>query len=241
MPYANLTNPQTLNLYAMVSDNPETFADFDGHAPPEESQANEGSDTNTGCNYTSNKCDDNTSNHDQGVWDSIKAGVGKALSNMVQDAVASIPSASELGGYSDIAGHQAPPEQASNATEAVAMAATKAAVIAGPALLGGVGEGAAAETPGKAALLQMNKAAGDAFRDAVAGSLKAAGRDVQTEVTKQTPFGKRVVDIEVSHNGKTLGGVETKTGNSPYKPSQRAKDTYLKQQGYPVNLVRKAE
>ncbi len=31
MPYANLSNPQTLNLYAMVSDNPETFADLDGH------------------------------------------------------------------------------------------------------------------------------------------------------------------------------------------------------------------
>jgi RHS repeat-associated protein len=31
VPYANLTNPQTLNLYAMVSDNPETFADLDGH------------------------------------------------------------------------------------------------------------------------------------------------------------------------------------------------------------------
>jgi hypothetical protein len=39
--------------------------------------------------------------------------------------------------------------------------------------------------------------------------------------------------------GKVLGGVETKTGNSPYKPSQRAKDEYLKQTGYPVNLVRK--
>ena len=32
VPYANLTNPQTLNLYAMVSDNPESFADLDGHA-----------------------------------------------------------------------------------------------------------------------------------------------------------------------------------------------------------------
>jgi RHS repeat-associated protein len=31
VPYANLTNPQTLNLYSMVSDNPETFADLDGH------------------------------------------------------------------------------------------------------------------------------------------------------------------------------------------------------------------
>jgi RHS repeat-associated protein len=35
VPYANLTNPQTLNLYAMVSDNPETFADLDGHCDPE--------------------------------------------------------------------------------------------------------------------------------------------------------------------------------------------------------------
>jgi RHS repeat-associated protein len=33
VPYANLTNPQTLNLYAMVSDNPESFADLDGHTP----------------------------------------------------------------------------------------------------------------------------------------------------------------------------------------------------------------
>jgi RHS repeat-associated protein len=32
VPYADLTNPQTLNLYAMVRDNPETFADLDGHA-----------------------------------------------------------------------------------------------------------------------------------------------------------------------------------------------------------------
>src|SRR5262250_652654 len=31
VPYANLTNPQTLNLYAMVRDNPETYADLDGH------------------------------------------------------------------------------------------------------------------------------------------------------------------------------------------------------------------
>ncbi len=31
VPYANLNNPQTLNLYAIVADNPETFADLDGH------------------------------------------------------------------------------------------------------------------------------------------------------------------------------------------------------------------
>ena len=33
VPYANLSNPQTLNLYAMVADDPESFADLDGHQP----------------------------------------------------------------------------------------------------------------------------------------------------------------------------------------------------------------
>ena len=42
VPYANLTNPQTLNLYAMVADDPESFADLDGHetaatSPPAQS------------------------------------------------------------------------------------------------------------------------------------------------------------------------------------------------------------
>ena len=31
VPYANLSNPQTLNLYGMVNDDPESFADLDGH------------------------------------------------------------------------------------------------------------------------------------------------------------------------------------------------------------------
>jgi len=34
VPYAQLTNPQTLNLYAYVNNNPETFADVDGHLWP---------------------------------------------------------------------------------------------------------------------------------------------------------------------------------------------------------------
>ena len=31
VPYANLSNPQTLNLYSMVADDPESFADLNGH------------------------------------------------------------------------------------------------------------------------------------------------------------------------------------------------------------------
>jgi RHS repeat-associated core domain len=38
IPYANLTNPQTLNLYAMVADDPESFADLDGHQEVPESE-----------------------------------------------------------------------------------------------------------------------------------------------------------------------------------------------------------
>ena len=86
--------------------------------------------------------------------------------------------------------------------------------------------------------IKDNKAKGDAYRDQVASTLTSAGKSVKKEVGKQTPFGRRVIDIEVQHNGKTEGGVETKTGQSRYTPSQRAKDNYLKQQGYPVDLVR---
>ncbi len=39
VPYANLTNPQTLNLYSMVADDPESFADLDGHGPAGTSSA----------------------------------------------------------------------------------------------------------------------------------------------------------------------------------------------------------
>ncbi len=86
--------------------------------------------------------------------------------------------------------------------------------------------------------IQENKVKGDAYRDEVADALKSSGKDVKTEVTKKTPFGPRRMDIEVKHNGKA-SGVETKTGNSRYRPSQRAKDNYLRKHGYPVNLVRK--
>ncbi|MDP9178985.1 MAG: hypothetical protein M3O61_15005, partial [Gemmatimonadota bacterium] len=89
--------------------------------------------------------------------------------------------------------------------------------------------------------VQANKKAGDAFRDPVADGLKAEGRDVQKEVVKKTPFGPRVIDIEVSQGGKVRGGIETKVGNSPYKPSQRAKDWWLRKvKDYIVVVVRQA-
>jgi hypothetical protein len=64
------------------------------------------------------------------------------------------------------------------------------------------------------------------------------GYTVRTEVTKLTPFGRRVIDIEVWKDGTLLGGIEAKYGNSIYRASQMAKDYWLKMQGYIVNVVR---
>jgi RHS repeat-associated protein len=46
VPYANLNNPQTLNLYAFVNDNPESFADLDGHDPGVCNSGGSGGDRN---------------------------------------------------------------------------------------------------------------------------------------------------------------------------------------------------
>jgi RHS repeat-associated protein len=87
--------------------------------------------------------------------------------------------------------------------------------------------------------VQANRAAGNAFRDEIAALLRAAGREVATEVYKPTPFGKRFIDIEVSLNGEVLGGIETKLGTSAYRASQRAKDAWLwLRERYIVNVVR---
>ena len=74
----------------------------------------------------------------------------------------------------------------------------------------------------------------------MADLMRAAGRGVETEVRKNTPFGTRIIDVEVSNGGQILGGIETKVGNSRYLPSQRAKDWWLRMvENYPVNVVRK--
>ena len=47
IPYADLTNPQTLNQYVIVHDNPNTFADLDGH----EDDDGGGNDTGGSADY----------------------------------------------------------------------------------------------------------------------------------------------------------------------------------------------
>jgi RHS repeat-associated protein len=63
VPYANLTNPQTLNLYSMVADDPESFADLDGHL-----------NTGLGCSDHGGDCTNDARLRDCGATGGLCAG-----------------------------------------------------------------------------------------------------------------------------------------------------------------------
>jgi RHS repeat-associated protein len=71
VPYANLTNPQTLNLYSMVSDDPESFADLEGHC-----------DFNSGCALELLRAVQNFADH---PGEYIKAAVWGAVKQQLAD------------------------------------------------------------------------------------------------------------------------------------------------------------
>jgi hypothetical protein len=99
---------------------------------------------------------------------------------------------------------------------------------------------------GPQAQIQINKMAGDGFRDDVAAYLRSIGRTVVTDdmskgaLTFTTPYGPRTFDIGVwDDNGNLLGYVEAKTGSSPYTALQQDKDAWLsKQYGYKITVIR---
>ncbi len=85
-----------------------------------------------------------------------------------------------------------------------------------------------------------NNRRGQEAEDEVAADLEGAGFDIDRQVQKGTPFGPRVIDIEVKDkDGNVLGGVEVKSGGSRYRADQRSKDEWLRRNGYPVNVIRK--
>jgi len=84
-------------------------------------------------------------------------------------------------------------------------------------------EEVATETTGQT-LLEANKAAGKTFEKELMEELITEGREVTLNVYKWAPFGARYIDLEVSLNGKVLGGIEAKVGSSRYRPLQRIKD-----------------
>ena len=96
--------------------------------------------------------------------------------------------------------------------------------------------GASADAGGSTlAPVTANRIAGDAFRDEVASRLETEyGFTVlATEVTIRTPLGIRRIDILAERNGELIA-FETKLGNSPYLPSQRAKDWWMANGGVDV-------
>lgn len=106
----------------------------------------------------------------------------------------------------------------------------------GPFYVGRQGDAATELLP----RVTRNRARGNAFRDEVADGFRSRGYEANTEVRKWTPFGDRIIDVEISRNGTVLGGFETKLGGSRYLPSQRAKDFYLRlMERYQVVLLRR--
>jgi hypothetical protein len=92
----------------------------------------------------------------------------------------------------------------------------------------------------KGSNVRENNSKGTKAEDEVASDLEGEGRQTERQVRKDTPFGQRVIDIEVKDkDGNVLGGVEVKSGNSRYRHDQRSKDEWLRRNGYPVDVVRK--
>ncbi len=81
VPYANLTNPQTLNLYAMVSDDPETFSDLDGHTnPPGVGESDNACKDKPGCIDRKKAAQNTESSKKTGFWSRLGQHLGNLFS-----------------------------------------------------------------------------------------------------------------------------------------------------------------
>lgn len=118
VPYANLTNPQTLNLYAMASDNPETFADLDGHDAVSPG-INESSNSLTegscgGASYIDPACELNG----QSYWNNTKENTNANETDTLTTQLASTPPPTQSQNGASDSG------QETNAARRAAIAAT---------------------------------------------------------------------------------------------------------------------
>jgi len=89
----------------------------------------------------------------------------------------------------------------------------------------------------KGQIVEAKREKGLAAENEIADQLRKQGFDVKQHVTRETPFGRRVVDIEVWKDGELLGGIEVKTGGSRYRPQQRAANQRLNSHGSPTYLT----
>ena len=136
VPYANLTNPQTLNLYAMVSDDPESFADLDGHGtepngPPPKDCMEMGGKCGLG-NHLVEAEQDKTAQQPQITLKDLYNAIGKTIANAL---IAANNLGNELA--ASVSSSTTPPKvtpelQASTSGEAAAMKATGLALLVIP-------------------------------------------------------------------------------------------------------------
>ena len=139
VPYANLVNPQTLNLYAMVSDDPESFADLDGHAQ----QASQGPSVYSGDEPS---CVANGT----GASGNIGSGCGSQAPNLTQDQQqAQVTQQQAQASQQNQRPPQGLPEQQSSATVGVMALGIGGRALAGFQLGGEAGaEGGTVVEPG---------------------------------------------------------------------------------------------
>lgn len=229
----NLVDPQRWNRYAYARNNPQRYIDPDGRVIATAAGALIGGASGAvfaaiqGRNVWAGAAGGATAGAMFGLV--IDTAGTAALGYGALAAAGGLSAGTGLAVERSIAGEPLPASD-------LIVAVTAGAVL-GPAA--SLGSSPPSMSVSAASGVQANRAAGNAFRDEIAAQLEQAGMDVQTEVYKKTPFGARFIDIEVSQGGNVLGGVETKVGGSPYLPSQRTKDWWLKNaEGYPVNVVR---
>ena len=195
VPYANLTNPQTLNLYSMVSDDPETAADLDGHqsgsqgvqysTPTCASQGSSGGSSASGCGSQAPNLAEDTSS--SSFWSTLNETAKGAVSTWAHDNGAPLDDqGNDLGRALGHIGStvQGLYEIAQGGSLAIAGGAE--AVVASPSVVGSV-PGVAAAVVGTAAVVHgsvvLKNSLQNAAKDAEKQYPKLAGKEQDHHIT----------------------------------------------------------
>ncbi len=205
VPYANLTNPQTLNLYAMVADDPESFADLDGHGAADALSSPPA--CSTGCTDPSDMNTKQPGTTDQNAQPQVQAAQGAAVAageTLINDATVRAnyaQDAAALSGPDASAARSALQGQAYNQLSPVGQATTDILKASRTGQLAGK----------TAAQLEASAATTNAGVNAAGGAAKAAGTvlvvaavAMSTYNVATAPAGKRGA-VAAREGGALLG------------------------------------
>jgi hypothetical protein len=210
-----LTDPQTLNSYSYANDNPINRSDPSGLATISGTSKAILSQLAAQLRGAAAYLQSVASNP-RGFAGNVAAGASVVRSN--PGGVASAYATGIKQGVSQTVNDL---YYGNDATQDQALASS--IIFFGSLAIPDIGLGGDAASAAKVPQVLANKAAGDAFRDATAATLRAAGYDVKTEVYKPTGLGARFIDIDVTKDDVNLGGIETKVGSSNTLRANRRK------------------